>query len=262
MDGDGQVTSPRIPTILWIAPAAGLATCYALAPVLLALSTGFQNWEHPKPLGLTQVDLANLIWDSFWIPCLSSLLAIAITLPLNLISFFCVPFRKLWFTVLMLVLFTNPIFFVFVWAFLWPWTKGSVAVICAAGYILTPLAALVTESGLRSVPMTIVNLSRVSGASPANVCRDLLIPWIWPQFVVAWLLGFMSALGFFLVPLYVGGGRVRSATVWIDRSLNQLGDSEMAGYFILIITGLAVLGMLLAGGIHRILDSSTAEQRP
>lgn len=248
--GKLSLAGTRQRALVCVGPAVALAAVSAGIPVTLSLLTGVRGLGREGTMPLEPSALIILLWESFWVPALASALAVLIALPFNAAALFSHRLKKRLGFMLVILLFSNPVFFVFIWTFLWIGPRGPMGALLVAAYILTPLSAVLIESGIRSIPDSIVKVGRLSGASAGTIFVDIALPWIFPELILAWLLGYISALGFYLVPLYIGGARIRSATVWVHRALNQAGNPETAGVFALLVTGLAIVGIAIGGTLY------------
>jgi len=86
-------------------------------------------------------------------------------------------------------------------------------------WLYFPFTAVTTLSTLESLDPSIEEAANVTGASPWQVLRYVVIPLIMPGILAGSVLTFMAAFGAFSIPL-VAGGNYRPLSVEIYRQLN------------------------------------------
>lgn len=142
----------------------------------------------------------------------------------------------------LLMVFVNPIFYVFGFQVLLSSVKPALAVSATNGFITFPLASLVLMK-LANSPEEELESARTLGANEdyiaiAHVGLKLVRP-----FLRAWLISGIYALGFFLVPTYVGLGRVVTLSTTIHNVATRLGDwnsiGQLGGVTLLLGIGFA-----------------------
>lgn len=81
----------------------------------------------------------------------------------------------------------------------------AIAVVAGQGVTATALVLLVMSAVFRSLNVDVEHAARACGASPLRVFVNIVIPIVWPSFIVAGLFSFLNAFDNLLIPLFVGG---------------------------------------------------------
>ena len=77
-----------------------------------------------------------------------------------------------------------------------PLLYDSLAAPCLALSIRTlPLAVLILWHAVRTVPQDVLDAGRLDGAGGGTILCQLVMPSIWPAFVVTWLVAFLISIG-------------------------------------------------------------------
>lgn len=103
-----------------------------------------------------------------------------------------------------------------------------------------PLVLLLIRAGLRALPRETVEAARVSGASPVQTLRRVLLPMLGPHLAAAFMLAFVSALGNFGIPALLGiPAGYATLPVLIYERLASFGPS--------VLREVAVLAVVMGG---------------
>lgn len=118
-------------------------------------------------------------------------------------------------------------------------------------HVLLPLAVLPITASLQSLDRNLVSAAATLGASPARVFRTVTLPLVLPGVVAAGVTVFVLALGFYVTPAVLGGGRVVTWAMLVETVIlynPQWGAASALGIELLVAT-LAILwlGRLLFG---------------
>lgn len=118
-------------------------------------------------------------------------------------------------------------------------------------HVLLPLALLPMMASLRTLDKNLVQAAATLGASPARVFRTVTFPLVMPGVAAAAVTVFVLALGFYVTPAVLGGGRVVTWAMLVETVLlynPQWGAASALGIELLLST-LAILwvGRLLFG---------------
>jgi ABC-type spermidine/putrescine transport system permease subunit II len=225
--------------------AAVAASLPPLAAVLFYLGTPFvllvQASAAPSAVGgfgRGVSDLTILALRSVVIATASSAVAVAVATACSVGGFFAPRFGgwyRIWVRTL---LFVNPVFFVFGFAVLLAGWRPLEAATTASAYILLPLSGLVIQARADQYPRDQFLAARSLGETHSGFIVRHLVPYLLPQVFLALTLSCVYALGFYLVPSFVGLGRVAVAAVAIDRAANSVGDWAAASQ-LCVVTMLA-----------------------
>jgi iron(III) transport system permease protein len=139
-------------------------------------------------------------------------------------------------------------------------------IVLLLGVQYAPLVFLTLRAGLRTLPKELVEAALAGGARPLTVVRTIVLPLMTPPLVAGIALCFVSCLGNFGIPAFLGipGGYVVLPTLIYQR-LAGLGPSVLAEVAVLsvlvgviAIGGLALSGFMLGRRDFRIVTTSTA----
>jgi len=111
------------------------------------------------------------------------------------------------------------------------------------------LVFLTLRAGLRMIPAELIEAARMSGAGPARVWMQTVLPLSLPALVAGGALAFVTALGNFGIPAMLGipAGYLTMPTLIYQR-LVSMGPSVLPEVAVLamVIGGVAIAGVLLA----------------
>lgn len=141
----------------------------------------------------------------------------------------------------MATLFTNPVFLVFGFAILLSSVPPQLAVSLASTYVLLPLCGLIVHGAVAEFPVVQIRAARSLGAPPVLIAVHHILPAVRGQVLVSLLLGSVNALGFYLIPSYVGLGRVATLATTIDHTANQVGDWNATCQLCIVTLGVQAL---------------------
>ncbi|MDP1602064.1 MAG: ABC transporter permease, partial [Legionella sp.] len=86
-------------------------------------------------------------------------------------------------------------------------------------HVLLPLALLPMMASLRTLDRNLVAAAATLGASPARVFRTVTLPLVLPGIAAAAVTVFVLALGFYVTPAVLGGGRVVTWAMLVETVL-------------------------------------------
>jgi ABC-type spermidine/putrescine transport system permease subunit I len=110
-------------------------------------------------------------------------------------------------------------------------------------HVLLPLAILPMMASLRTLDRDLVAAASTLGASPARVFRTVTFPLVMPGVAAGAVTVFVLALGFYVTPAVLGGGRVVTWAMLVETVLlynPQWGAASALGIELLLST-LAIL---------------------
>ena len=122
-----------------------------------------------------------------------------------------------------------------------------------------PLVFLTVRAGLRSLPREAVEAARMAGAGTLTVFRTIILPLMTPTLTVGVALAFVSSIGNFGIPLFLGQpAGYQTLPVLIFSRLSGFGPSIISEVAVLAIlvsaiaaTGVAVQSWLMRRGDFR-----------
>ena len=121
-------------------------------------------------------------------------------------------------------------------------------IIALLGIQYAPLVFLTLRAGLRTLPRELVEAGLAAGATPFTVVRTIVLPLMTPPLVAGIALCFVSCLGNFGIPAFLGiPGNYLVLPTLIYQRLAGLGPSVLSEVAVLsvLIGVIAVVGILL-----------------
>ena len=142
-------------------------------------------------------------------------------------------------------------------------------IVLLLGVQYAPLVFLTLRAGLRTLPKELVEAALAGGARPLTVVRTIVLPLMTPPLVAGIALCFVSCLGNFGIPAFLGipGGYVVLPTLIYQR-LAGLGPSVLSDVAVLsvLVGAIAMAGLALSGRMLRRRDfrivTTSAAPRP
>jgi putative spermidine/putrescine transport system permease protein len=104
------------------------------------------------------------------------------------------------------------------------WTRGEFAVTVGMVHYMVPYAAFPILSALRAIDPRLLLAAQSLGAEQRRRFWTVLVPLAMPGVVAAAIIVFVFALGFFVTPAILGGGRVMLMAEYIYTQIFQLAD--------------------------------------
>ncbi len=122
--------------------------------------------------------------------------------------------------------------------------EGIVALL---GVQYAPLVFLTLRAGLRTLPQELIEAGLAAGASPFRILRTIVMPLMTPPLVAGVALCFVSCLGNFGIPAFLGiPGNYLVLPTLIYQRLAGLGPSVLSDVAVLSV----LIGVMAAGGIY------------
>jgi putative spermidine/putrescine transport system permease protein len=133
------------------------------------------------------------------------------------------------------------------------------AVRLAMVQILLPVAVIVCHAAMAEIDPGLVRAARVLGASPLAAFRRVFLPLSLDGAVTAWSVTFILSVGFFIVPMLLGGRRDAMLGTMIVTQVGQANWGLAAAMAILLLAiTLAVLALVRLAS-RRLLYSAREE---
>ena len=122
--------------------------------------------------------------------------------------------------------------------------EGIVALL---GVQYAPLVFLTLRAGLRTLPQELVEAGLAAGASPFKILRTIVLPLMTPPLVAGTALCFVSCLGNFGIPAFLGiPGNYLVLPTLIYQRLAGLGPSVLSEVAVLSV----LIGCIAIGGVY------------
>lgn len=138
------------------------------------------------------------------------------------------------------------------------WLGSNAGVLIGLVHYTLPLIVLLLHSVIQTVPRSLEDAAHVHGASRLRVFYGVIIPIIKPGLVAAALMVFNLAAGAFTTPALLGGGRVLTFSILIQRATILDVDYPFAASLSSVLLVFVFALNLLAGylmaqqvGVHR-----------
>ena len=109
-----------------------------------------------------------------------------------------------------------------------------------------PLLVMILFGVIQNIPVSLEEAALVHGASDWRVFRRVLLPLLWPGIVAASLIAFNMNMGAFTSAVLLGGGRVLTVPIMIQRKIILETDYPNAAALSLLLTLAVVLVNLAA----------------
>ncbi|WP_017721535.1 carbohydrate ABC transporter permease [Kamptonema formosum] len=132
---------------------------------------------------------------------------------------------------------------------------AMVAIIAADVWKATPFISIILLAGLQSIPQDFYEAHAIDGASPWQSFRDITLPLLMPQILIALVFRVAQAFGMFDLPRVMTGGGPASATEMVSiyvyatvmRYLDfGYGSALVVVTFLLLLLAVAVASLFLA----------------
>jgi len=238
----GPVAAETISTrVLRFSPAIPLcvaAIAYLGLPLALLIKGSFGASEGGFQRG--GAVLTVLTMRSVALAVISASVATAVCTTASLLGVFHARFSAFYRGWLLVMLFTNPVFLVFGFSVLLADVSPLIAVLLASAYILMPLCGLILQAAVDEFDFAQARAARSLGASPVFVVFQHILPFARQQILASVLLSALYALGFFLIPAFVGLGHVVTLGTVIYGVANALGDWTAACQLCIVAIGAQV----------------------
>ncbi len=127
----------------------------------------------------------------------------------------------------------------------WPGGRGMLTIIIAHSTFGAAYAAVVIQSRLVDMDLSIEEAAEDLGAKPVRVFFDVTLPVIAPALVSAWLLAFTLSLDDLVIASFVSGPGASTLPMVIFSKV-RLGVSPDVNALATIIIGLVSLGIIVA----------------
>jgi multiple sugar transport system permease protein len=142
---------------------------------------------------------------------------------------------------------------------------AMVALVAADVWKTTPFIAIILLAGLQSIPKDLYEAHSIDGANPVQSFRQITLPLLAPQILIALLFRFAQAFGIFdLVLVMTGGGpagRTEVISLYIYSTVRRYldfgyGAALVVVTFLLLIIAVAIVGYLLSKSRINVLDNA------
>ena len=130
---------------------------------------------------------------------------------------------------------------------------AMVAVIAADVWKTTSFVAILLLAGLQSIPEDLYEAHQIDGATPLQSFRQITLPLIMPQILIAMLFRFAQAFGIFdLIQVMTGGGpggATEMVSLYIYATVMRYLDFGY-GAALVVVTFLILIAVVAIAGLY------------
>ncbi|TPW25768.1 ABC transporter permease [Pararhizobium mangrovi] len=137
------------------------------------------------------------------------------------------------------------------------------AVVVGILYTLLPYAIIPIYTALRSLDFDMVRSAEIMGASRFTAIRTVVLPYAWPSIMASAMLIFVISVGFYIVPVVLGGATSPFIATLIQNDMVQFFDMKSAAIasLILVMLSMAAVALTIATvGVDQVNRSTGAGQ--
>ncbi|MDP4026582.1 ABC transporter permease [Methylobacterium sp. NEAU 140] len=127
------------------------------------------------------------------------------------------------------------------------WLGAEIGVLIGLVHYMLPLIVLLLATVIATVPRSLEDAAHAHGASRARVYYGVIVPIVRPGIIAAALMVFNLAMGAFTTPALLGGGRVLTFAILIQRSVILDVDYPFAASLSSVLLVTVFLLNVLAG---------------
>ncbi len=141
-------------------------------------------------------------------------------------------------------------------------TLAMLAVIVADVWKTTPFISILLLAGLQSIPADLYEAHSIDGASPWQSFRQITLPLLIPQILIAVLFRFAQAFGIFdLIAVMTGGGpggATEVVSLYIYSTIMRYLDFGYGAALVVVTFMLLIFAVVIANLLLRISRTSTS----
>jgi putative spermidine/putrescine transport system permease protein len=119
------------------------------------------------------------------------------------------------------------------------------AVVIGILYTMLPYSVIPIFTSLMALDFDMVRAAEVMGAGRFTAIRTVVIPFIWPGIVASAMLIFVISIGFYIVPVVLGGPTSPFIATLIQNDMVQFYDMKSAAVAALLLILLSMLAVVL-----------------
>jgi ABC-type spermidine/putrescine transport system permease subunit I len=119
-------------------------------------------------------------------------------------------------------------------------------------HILLPFMLLPLIAAMRRIDPSLLRAGRILGANPVRLFLRVYLPLSLPGVTAGTMLVFITALGFFITPSLLGGGRTMMAAMIIEQEADTFLDWPMASAIATVLLIFTLFLYLVYGRLTRV----------
>jgi ABC-type spermidine/putrescine transport system permease subunit I len=241
-------------TLLLILPFVLFYLCFYIAPLVILISYNFES--KAGIISFQQVASNQLYWlvilKTIVICILATLATIFVSVPLAYTIVFGRSFiKKLTTSAVIVPIVMNPLIMILGWTFLFRKSGlimsimnllgvhqilfTPIAVIVGIMYIGLPFMVFILTSTMQKINKNLIYGSFSLGANRIQTFWNIIFPLSYNGFFIGALFVFISAVGYFIVPTLLGGGKVLFISVLINEYVNETMNWNLAAALSLLL---------------------------
>jgi ABC-type spermidine/putrescine transport system permease subunit I len=117
-------------------------------------------------------------------------------------------------------------------------------------HVLLPFMVLPLVSSMRSIDQEVLKASLSLGASPMRTFWRVFFPLSLPGFAAGCLLVFVQALGYYIMPQILGGGRVQTVAMKIKSNIDVYYDWGASSSLAVVLVATTALLFWVVGRVR------------
>lgn len=259
---------PALPWLLLLAPLALYLILFFLQPIVLFFGRSF-GFPHPslKAYGqaLGTATYLKIIWQTLRLSGIVALCCTILGYPLAFCMTAASPrWRGLLWAAVLLPLWTNVLVRSYAWIVIlrvhgvldsvlgtlnMPWRPSllynEAGVVIGMVQVLLPYMVLTLYGVMREIDMRAVRAAASLGAPPFVQFRRVYLPLSMPGVTSGFLITFLLAIGFYITPALLGGGKVLMISLQIEQQIDELVNWQFgAALSVILVVVVAVLVIL------------------
>jgi putative spermidine/putrescine transport system permease protein len=122
---------------------------------------------------------------------------------------------------------------------------NEAAVVVGILYTMLPYAVIPIFTSLMALDFDMVRAAESMGASRFTAIRTVVLPFIWPGIVASAMLIFVISIGFYIVPVVLGGATSPFIATLIENDMVQFFDMKSAAVAALLLILLSMVAVVL-----------------
>ncbi|MDX3808335.1 ABC transporter permease [Bosea thiooxidans] len=139
-----------------------------------------------------------------------------------------------------------------------PLANGFGAAVTGMVHVMLPFLIMPLFASMKAIDPALTRAAASLGASPTRAFWSVFAPMSVPGLLSGMIIVFVLALGFYVTPALLGGGRVITWAMRIEQSLmtsSDWGTTAALGVALVVVAGLILALMGRVGGLHRALGA-------
>lgn len=120
------------------------------------------------------------------------------------------------------------------------------AVLIGIIYIGLPFMVFSIMSSMNGIDLSLIQASMISGASNLQIFRYLILPLSKQGIIAGCILTFIISMGYFIIPVLLGGGHVTFISVLIEQQINEVLNWDIAAAISIWVMLLVIILLIVS----------------